>query len=171
MEARFSTSSPEETTGLGRLLAERLVPGAVVALTGELGSGKTVLVQGVALGLGFDGYVSSPSFVIVNEYEGRLPIYHIDLYRMDGPELLDGLGYRELFWSEGVALVEWADRAGGLLPPERIDVRITIRNRSERLFVVSARGRANALILESLETEWKRLGEIASADDRDRDAR
>ena len=106
MEARLSTSSPDETLELGRLLGGWLAAGSVVALRGELGSGKTVLAQGLSLGLGFDGYVSSPSFVIVNEYDGRIPIYHIDLYRMDGPELLDSLGYRELFWSEGVALIE-----------------------------------------------------------------
>ena len=154
MEARFSTTSPEETRRLGTLLGERLVSGSVVALTGDLGSGKTVLVQGISLGLGFDGYVSSPSFVIVNEYEGRLRIFHVDLYRMDGPELLDGLGYRELFWGDGVALVEWAERAGDLLPAERLDVSIDSSDRSERLFVMRGEGTESVRMLESLSAAW-----------------
>jgi len=138
-------------------LGERLAAGCVVALTGELGSGKTVLAQGLSLGLGFDGYVSSPSFVIVNEYEGRLPIYHIDLYRMDGPELLDSLGYRELFWSEGVALIEWAERAGELLPDERIEVEIAVRGLSERRLTLRAKGVSEETVLASF---VERLSEV-----------
>ncbi|MBD3349278.1 MAG: tRNA (adenosine(37)-N6)-threonylcarbamoyltransferase complex ATPase subunit type 1 TsaE [Candidatus Eisenbacteria bacterium] len=154
MTAVFSTSSPEETRDLGRLLGSRLFAGAVVALRGELGTGKTVLVQGISAGLGFDGYVSSPSFVVVNEYDGRLPIYHVDLYRMEGPDSVEGLGYRELFWSRGVALIEWAERAGGLLPDDRLDVAVESRDRTRRVFEFRAKGERHERALQGLRETW-----------------
>ena len=147
---RFRTSSPDETRELGRALGVLLEPGDLVALTGELGSGKTVMIQGIARGLGFDGYVSSPSFVIVNEYGGRAPIYHVDLYRIEGAESLHDIGYRELFFGDGVVLVEWADRAPELLPAERLEVRIEMTGRDGRVLAIEARGVRSAALLRRL---------------------
>lgn len=144
----FRTDSPEETRRFGRELGALLRPGDFVGLTGPLGSGKTVVIQGAAVGLGFDGYVTSPTFIIVNEYAGRVPIEHVDLYRItDARELMD-IGYREFFFGDGVALVEWADRVPELLPDSRLDVEIGIAGEETREFNVSAHGDAVELLRE-----------------------
>ena len=134
----FETKSVAGTVGLGRRLARRLGAGDCVALTGELGAGKTVLVRGIAEGLGLTDrrMVSSPTFVLVQEYPARVPIYHIDLYRLTSPgEELADLGIEEML-SGGVVLVEWADRAGQALPRPRWAVRIEITGPHERRFTV-----------------------------------
>lgn len=116
--------SPDETAAAGERLGARLGPGAVVALTGELGAGKTCFVQGVVRGLGVTTGATSPTFVLVNEYRGRLPVHHVDLYRTQSlAELLD-LGLEELLDSHGVTLIEWADRCEPLLPARTIRVHI-----------------------------------------------
>jgi tRNA threonylcarbamoyladenosine biosynthesis protein TsaE len=124
MEAEIVTASPEETAAAGERLAARLGPGDVVALTGELGSGKTCFVQGIARGLGVTAGATSPTFVLVNEYRGRVPVHHVDAYRTQTlTELLD-LGLEELIAGEGVTLIEWADRCEPLLPPHTVRVHI-----------------------------------------------
>jgi tRNA threonylcarbamoyladenosine biosynthesis protein TsaE len=129
----FTTNSPDQTEELGRGLAERLNPGDVVALTGELGSGKTLFVQGIARGLDIRGYTKSPSFTIVNVYEGgRLPLYHIDLYRIGTSGELDGLGLEEYIYGDGVSVIEWADRAMDMLPEETILVKFFYKGETER---------------------------------------
>ncbi len=122
MEVR--TKSPAQTLYLGRALGRLLGSGAVVALTGNLGAGKTVLAKGIALGVGVqdEKEVTSPSFVLVNEYRGRLPVYHVDLYRLQDPLQVEDLGWEEYISGAGVTLIEWAERAAGLLPDERIEV-------------------------------------------------
>lgn len=116
--------SPEATESVGAQLAESLEPGDVVALTGELGAGKTCFTQGLARGLGVAGHAVSPTFVLVNEYRGRVPVHHVDAYRTSSlTELLD-LGLEELFDGEGVTVVEWADKLSPLLPPRTIHVHI-----------------------------------------------
>lgn len=120
------TSSAAETIAFGRALAERLGPGTVVAFYGDLGSGKTTMIKGVAAGLGVSETVRSPSFVIVTEYQGRLPVYHIDLYRLDDPAALEGIGLEEYLLGDGVCLVEWAERAEKLLPADTIQVRLAV---------------------------------------------
>ena len=120
----IESRSPEETHAVGVRLAERLGPGDVVALTGELGAGKTCFTQGLARGLGVTGRVVSPTFVLVNEYRGRLPVHHVDAYRTESlTELLD-LGLDELFSGDGVTVVEWADKLLPLLPARTIHVHI-----------------------------------------------
>lgn len=161
----FRTSSESASRLLGRLLGAALSPGSVVALRGELGSGKTVLVQGIASGLGFSGNASSPSFVIVNEYSGDCPIYHVDLYRLDGPSSLDEIGHREMFWGDGVTLVEWAERAGDLLPDDRLDVSISIEGPQSREVRVRALGQQSSRALGALDEAWRRRGSGADADD------
>jgi tRNA threonylcarbamoyladenosine biosynthesis protein TsaE len=109
---------------LGRALAQRLVPGSVVAFYGELGSGKTTMIKGVAAGLGVEETVRSPSFVIVTEYRGRVPVYHIDLYRLDAGSAFEDIGLEDYFAGDGVCLVEWAERAEALLPEGTVRVRL-----------------------------------------------
>jgi tRNA threonylcarbamoyladenosine biosynthesis protein TsaE len=141
------TRSPGETDRLGRALGGALPPGGFVALTGELGSGKTVLAQGIAAGSGYRGVASSPTFVIVNEYEGRLPVYHVDLYRVSDPASLEDLGYREIFYGDGVAVVEWADRVPSLLPGDRLDAALEIAATDARRVTLTATGPVHAAAL------------------------
>jgi tRNA threonylcarbamoyladenosine biosynthesis protein TsaE len=163
--ATFHTASPDESRALGRALGERLSRGSLVALTGELGSGKTVVVQGVARGLGFGGYVQSPSFVVISEYEGRLPIYHVDLYRISDPASLIELGYREVFWTDGVTLVEWADRAPDFLPEKRLDLAIEFAGRSARVLSAVAHGEEASRVVRSLAGKWSGGSGDADPDD------
>jgi len=115
----------EETRGLGRRMGERAVPGQVICLDGDLGVGKTVFTQGFAAGLGITGAVNSPTFTILQVYEeGRLPLYHFDVYRIGDAEEMDEIGYDEYFYGEGVSLIEWSCRIEELLPPEAVRVRI-----------------------------------------------
>ncbi|MDQ7041731.1 MAG: tRNA (adenosine(37)-N6)-threonylcarbamoyltransferase complex ATPase subunit type 1 TsaE [Rhodothermus sp.] len=120
------TDSPEATLTLGRRLAKHLGPGDVVALYGDLGTGKTQLVKGIAAGLGIpETAVSSPTFTLVHEYRGgRLPLYHFDAYRLRTLEEFYDLGYEEYFYGDGVSVVEWADRIEPLLPPHTLRVRL-----------------------------------------------
>ena len=121
----FITRSPEETRKLGLILGKVLFAGDVLALSGELGAGKTCFIQGVARGLGVEErYLVSPSFVIMRQYRGRLPFYHIDLYRLSSEEQIDGLGLEEFLEGEGVSAVEWAERAPRLFPPGTIWIKI-----------------------------------------------
>ncbi len=109
------THSPEETRLLGEILADLAGEGALFALGGDLGAGKTVFIQGVARALGIDEVVTSPTFTLVNEYHGRCPLYHVDLYRMSGPVDVWDLGLEDYLEGRGVVAVEWADKAGELL--------------------------------------------------------
>jgi tRNA threonylcarbamoyladenosine biosynthesis protein TsaE len=138
METR-TTRSPEETQRFGLELACTLGPGAVIALIGDLGSGKTCLTQGICDGLGVTSYVTSPTFTLINEYQGRLPVYHFDLYRIERPgELLD-LGCEEYFYGQGVSIIEWAERALSVLPEERMEIRIERTGATERRLQISCR--------------------------------
>ena len=122
------SDSPEATLALGRALGRAAEPGLVVALIGPLGAGKTQLVRGVAEGLEVadSRIVSSPTFVLIQEYAGRLPIYHFDTYRLTRPDQFTDLGPEEYFEGDGVCLVEWADRVSNCLPSDRLalDIRI-----------------------------------------------
>jgi tRNA threonylcarbamoyladenosine biosynthesis protein TsaE len=118
------TASPEETEAAGEGLGRTLAPGAVVALTGELGSGKTCFVRGLVRGLGGTVRVTSPTFVLVNEYRGRVPVHHVDAYRTGSLAELQDIGLPELFAGDGVTVVEWADKLLPLLPADAIHVRI-----------------------------------------------
>jgi len=124
MRETIRSTSAEQTQAAGARLAERLGPGDVVALTGDLGAGKTCFTQGLARGLGVTGRVVSPTFVLVNEYRGRVPVHHVDAYRTESlTELLD-LGLEELFAGDGVTIVEWADKLLPLLPADAVHVHI-----------------------------------------------
>jgi tRNA threonylcarbamoyladenosine biosynthesis protein TsaE len=111
--------SEEETGRLGRAIAEVIEPGTVIGLVGPLGAGKTRLVRAIAESLGVEpGAISSPTFVLIQEYDGRLPVFHFDTYRLPSPAAFEDLGPAD-YWDAGVSLVEWADRVAGLLPEGR----------------------------------------------------
>ena len=112
---KFTTKSLEETKSLGRRLGSILIPGQVIALEGDLGAGKTTFTKSIALGLGVDDVVTSPTFNLINEYMGRLPVYHFDVYRLDGIDA-DYMGFDEYLFSDGVCIIEWADKIKELLP-------------------------------------------------------
>lgn len=129
----------EETRALGVRIGKRLREGAVVALHGELGSGKTCMVQGIAAGLGVapSACVNSPTFVIINEYDGPIPFYHIDLYRVaNGRELID-LGWEDYLDRRGVIAIEWAEKMGSLLPPDHISIRLEVTGETTRRISIS----------------------------------
>lgn len=120
------TNSPAETEALGAALAEELKPGAVVAFTGDLGAGKTAFVRGMAQGLGISQRVTSPTFTIVNEYEGgRLPLFHFDMYRLDSADELFDIGWEDYLARGGVCAVEWSEKVSEALEPGaiRVDIR------------------------------------------------
>ncbi|MBI5894395.1 MAG: tRNA (adenosine(37)-N6)-threonylcarbamoyltransferase complex ATPase subunit type 1 TsaE [Deltaproteobacteria bacterium] len=116
----FNTISQEETKELGKRVGAELKSGDIVALIGDLGSGKTTFVQGLAQGLEVKNYVRSPSFTIINEYSGRMPLYHIDLYRLGNLSELSEIGIEDFFYTDGITVVEWAERALPLLPANYI---------------------------------------------------
>ena len=129
------TNSPEETWALAAELADELPAGTVMALHGDLGAGKTCFIQGFAAALGIDEPVTSPTYTLIGEYEGRLPLHHIDLYRLAGPEEALGLGLEEYFDVNGITAIEWAERAEGLLPPDMLHIEIkTDEQTEERTF-------------------------------------
>lgn len=128
------TNSPDDTLLVGEKLARTLKKGTFVSLIGDLGTGKTVLTKGIAKGLGVKDYrhVNSPSFVIIKEYEGKIPLYHFDVYRLGSAEDMDTLGYREYFYGKGVTVVEWADKIKEILPDKRIDIMLAHAGPSKR---------------------------------------
>lgn len=134
--------SVEETAGLGERLGRALGPGAFVSLSGELGSGKTQFARGVAAGLAVASStpITSPTFTLLNEYPGRLRLYHFDLYRLRGADDAAELGFDEYFHGKGVCLVEWAERLGEELPVERLDVTFTYVDETTRRMEFVAHG-------------------------------
>ncbi|MEQ8210667.1 MAG: tRNA (adenosine(37)-N6)-threonylcarbamoyltransferase complex ATPase subunit type 1 TsaE [Lacipirellulaceae bacterium] len=139
MEIEFHSKSEADTDRLGQALADCLPAGTTIALIGTLGAGKTRLVQAVATALGVsEDEVNSPTFVLINEYEGQKPIYHFDAYRLaDDDEFLE-LGPEEYFDSEGLTFVEWADKVERCLPAEHVRIEIEVVGENERQFGLSA---------------------------------
>jgi len=141
MSRVYETGSLEETLALGRKLAERFSPGDVVALSGALGAGKTSLVKGIALGLGVAEPVTSPTFTLIQEYDGRIPLYHIDLYRITDPDQLDDLGIEEYLEGDGVTVIEWPEKAGGLFSSRALAVGVIVLDGGRRRFTVEGMDR------------------------------
>lgn len=129
----IETWSEEETFAVGKKLGKRAVPGQIFAVRGDLGVGKTIFTKGLAEGLEILEPISSPTFTIVQVYEeGRLPLYHFDVYRIEEPEEMEEIGYADYFYGDGVCLIEWADLIAGLLPENT--VWITIEKNLEKGF-------------------------------------
>ena len=141
--------SSAHTERLGERLGAVARRGDVLALWGELGAGKTVLVRGLAKGLGVRGPVSSPTFVLVNEYDGPTPFYHIDFYRLQ-PGALANVGWEEYLGSDGVVAIEWPDRAAEALPRERLDVRLEHLADTKRAIRLEAHGTRAQTLLEMI---------------------
>ncbi len=151
------TKGPRQTKYIGKILGKILKGGEVICLIGELGSGKTCFTQGIALGLSVeDRYITSPTFVIINEYKGRVPLYHIDLYRIEDPEEIDSLGISEYFYKGGVAVIEWAEKAKGRLPLEKLIVELTFKGPSERKLIFNPEGSEYEKIIDIFKSYLKR---------------
>jgi tRNA threonylcarbamoyladenosine biosynthesis protein TsaE len=131
------TASAEETAALGERIAGRLAPGSILALRGGLGAGKTCLVKGIARGLGVKETVTSPTYTIISEYSGFLPLYHIDAYRLEGDDDFESAGARELIYDGGVSVIEWSERLSSSLPRDCIVVEIEINGPEGRVFHIS----------------------------------
>ena len=154
MEASFALvlKDPEAAMVFGRTLGRFMSRGGVIALIGELGAGKTTIVKAIAAGLGVpsDVVVCSPSYTLVNEYEGRIPLYHFDLYRLEDSKDVHELGYDEYIEGDGLCVIEWADVAPEVLPGERIEIRIEIIGDKERRVLVTGKGERYAGIVQRL---------------------
>ena len=146
------TSGPEETQNVGRALGAHAIPGHIFLLIGELGSGKTCLTQGVLWGLGGDEFARSPTFVLVAQYQGRLPLFHIDLYRLGAPDEVLGLGLDEYLFGGGLCVVEWADRAAGYLADGHLEVRFERIGETGRRLVLSSGDPGYGGVLDAAES-------------------
>ncbi len=146
----LETRSPDETVALGRRVGTACTPGTVLALVGELGSGKTCFAKGVALGLGVEdgGCVTSPTFVLMNLYRGRLPVAHFDLYRLDSVDL-PSLGFFDVLPGSAV-LVEWAEKAGEGLPADHIRIAFEVTGESSRRLMFQAGGPRSESLLRAM---------------------
>jgi tRNA threonylcarbamoyladenosine biosynthesis protein TsaE len=154
------THNPEETLELGRLLGEIARPGDIYLLSGNLGVGKTCLTQGIARGLGSLEYALSPTFVLMREIHGRLPLYHIDLYRLDRIEEIADLGLDDYLYGEGLCVIEWAEKGLGVLPLEHLMIKINYSGVdalrvNDRVVSVEARGKLYERLLGKLRMHLK----------------
>ena len=138
MNVNIHSESVEMTHNLGRAIGSNAIPGEILLLTGGLGAGKTTLTQGILWGLGSEEYARSPTFVLVNEYVARIPVYHMDLYRLDSFEEIEGLGLEDYLFGDGLCVIEWADKAEGYFPVDHVDISIETVSESERMFTVDA---------------------------------
>lgn len=137
MDKRVVTRSAEETEAFGQAFAKQLKAGDVVAFFGTLGSGKTTMIRGICRGFGVERGVKSPSFVYMRRYDAATTIYHFDFYRLTINDDLVNLDLNEYFYGEGIALLEWADRVSGLLPPSRYDIMMGVVGENEREIAVA----------------------------------
>jgi tRNA threonylcarbamoyladenosine biosynthesis protein TsaE len=141
----ITTRSPEETLKLGEKLARFLKGGTVIALKGTLGAGKTCLAKGIARGLGVTETVTSPTYTIIHEYEGILPFYHIDAYRLSGDGEFDSLGAEELLYGEGVTVIEWSERIPRSIPRDAWTVELSLlKDGGRKIRIGTARAALNA---------------------------
>ena len=139
MDYKFTSHGEEETLELAQNFESEKFPNMVICLNGELGSGKTLFVKGIAQALGIDESITSPTFTIVKEYlNGEMPLYHFDVYRLDGNT--DGIGIEEYFSKNGIVVIEWADTIKDILPSERLDIKIKIVDENKRILVITPYG-------------------------------
>ena len=153
MHIEFVSPSPETTFEYGRMLGSLLLAGDVVALSGDLGAGKTCFVQGVSIGVGVleRSQITSPTFTLIQEYQGRLPIYHFDVYRLNREEDLYELGFEEYFYGEGITLIEWAERIPSCLPDEHLAIDLQIEPDLTRRIRLTAVGNRYNDVLHAIE--------------------
>ena len=144
------TSSPEETRGLGRNIGKLAESGDIYLLVGQLGAGKTCLTQGIAWGLAIEEYTLSPSFVIMRELYGRLPLYHMDFYRLDNIAEIADLGLDDYLYGHGICVIEWAEKGLNMLPDDHLLIKIDYISDSERSLVLEPNGPRYIELLEQL---------------------
>ena len=150
------SKNPTETNYIGKIIGKHLTHGDIVALIGELGTGKTSLTQGIARGLGVpeEYQITSPSFTLINEYHGRVTLYHFDLYRLKGPPDLEDVGYEEYISGNGVNVIEWADKIINILPDDTLFISLTYINENERELSITGKKE----ILEAISNVLKNGG-------------
>ena len=136
------TYGPEETEAIGRIVGARLAPGDVVSLTGELGAGKTCFTRGIALGLEVEKNtpIVSPSFTLINEYPGKIPLFHFDFYRIDDCSRIFDLGYQEYFYGDGVTVIEWGEKVAEFLPEEHLKIYFYFKDEEKREIKLQGKG-------------------------------
>lgn len=159
MRLILHSPAPDETVRIGRLLGEALRGGELILLSGDLGAGKSLLARGIAAGLQVSPHtpVTSPTYTIVNSYEGRLPFHHVDLYRLQGPESLEAVGFHDLFDGESVVVVEWPERGEGEFPPDSLLISLEQQGESERSILVTSRGDSSTALLERFQKLFDRV--------------
>ncbi len=147
---KLTVNNLKDTEQVGKIIARCLEGGAVLCLDGDLGVGKTAITQFIAREFGVEDYITSPTFTIIKEYEGRLPFYHMDVYRIDSEEDMYDLGYEEYIYSHGVTIIEWSNKIEDILPDERINIKIQRLNDTSRIMTIDGRGRVFEKIAEEL---------------------
>lgn len=146
MEYKFTTHSERDTIELAQNFESEKFPNMIICLDGELGSGKTIFTKGIANALGINETITSPTFTIIKEYDGELPLYHMDVYRLDGKT--DGIGIEEYFTKGGVVIIEWAETIKDILPKERLDIKFKIVDEEKRVLVFTPHGKKYEELLE-----------------------
>ncbi|WMJ76712.1 MULTISPECIES: tRNA (adenosine(37)-N6)-threonylcarbamoyltransferase complex ATPase subunit type 1 TsaE [unclassified Sedimentibacter] len=147
---KLTVNNLKDTEVVGRIIGRSLEKGSVLCLDGDLGVGKTALTQFIASELGVKEYITSPTFTIIKEYEGRLKLNHMDVYRIDSEEAMYDLGYDEYIYSEGATIIEWSHKIKGILPKERIDIKIERLSDTCRIMNISGNGKNYEKIAEEL---------------------
>ena len=139
MEYKITTYSEKDTIELAQNFESEKFPNMIICLDGELGSGKTIFTKGIADALGIKETITSPTFTIIKEYDGELPLYHMDVYRLDGKT--DGIGIEEYFTKGGVVVIEWAHTIADILPKERLDIKFKIVDENKRVLILTPYGK------------------------------
>ena len=156
---RLATASAQQTGALAEAISVVLAPGDVVSLTGDLGAGKTAFVQGAARGLGIEGPVTSPTFMLIREYEGKYPLFHMDVYRLGNLAEVSDIGFEEVLDRGGVVFIEWGDAIEALLPEEHLRVELRLPPEGDnRIIDISPRGPGwlqRLARLSELTSSWK----------------
>lgn len=148
MEYRVTTKNELETIEIAQNFESEKFPNMIICLDGELGSAKTVFTKGIANALGIDETITSPTYTIIKEYNGELPLYHMDVYRLDGN--IDGTGIEEYFNKGGVVVIEWADTIKNILPAERLDIKFKVLDENKRLLIFEPHGRKYEELCEAV---------------------
>lgn len=155
-----TTNSPEQTKALGKAIGHVIDSKTIIAMVGDLGSGKTIFVQGLAVGMGIspETYITSPTYTLINEYQGRMPLYHADFYRLnEADEEVEHLGFTDLLNKDAVVAIEWADRLDHLNIGDHLMVAFTILKNDQRTVTLTAYGPSYQILLKEIETIYGAL--------------
>lgn len=148
---KINVNNLKDTEKIGKIISRCLEKGTVLCLDGDLGAGKTAITQFIAREFGVKEYITSPTFNIIKEYEGRLPFYHMDVYRIESEDDMYDLGYDEYIYSEGVKVIEWSEKIKGILPDERVEIKIDRIDDNKRIMTIEGKG----VVYEKITKELK----------------